>query len=145
MARQNLDWRGRAVSEKVKAAAIVGVNSTMAAAVRHAKSNHPWQNRSLRLERNIKISINAAPKGRGVSGTWGVTNVKYALALEKGATIVPVTAKALAIPQPGGGVVFVQKVTIPAYPYLLPAADATYPLLAGKIRAAFNRSGGGGE
>jgi hypothetical protein len=136
MAEINLNWKGDVVKAKVRAAAVKGVNVTMAQAVNHAKRNHPWKNRSGILEGGIVIQNFAAASNDGVAGTWGVFDVKYALAQELGAVIVPVKAKALAIPQPGGGVVFVKKVTLPARPYLRPAADAVYPNLAANIKAA---------
>src|SRR3546814_1539474 len=89
----------------------------------------------------------AAPIEGGVGGSWGVNDVVYALMMELGGVIKPVNAKALAIPQPGGGVVFAQSVTIPAYPYLRPAADETYPTLGRRIQRAYDRdvAGGGDE
>ncbi len=72
----------------------------------------------------------------GAEGTWGVNDAVQARMLELGGVIKPVNAKALAIPQPGGGVVFVASVTIPAFPYLRPAGDATYPSLAMRIQRA---------
>src|SRR3546814_4715521 len=81
----------------------------------------------------------AAPIEGGVGGSWGVNDVVYALMMELGGVIKPVNAKALAIPQPGGGVVFAQSVTIPAYPYLRPAADETYPTLGRRIQRAYDK------
>lgn len=76
-------------------------------------------------------------------GTWGSKAVKYALIHELGGVIVPVRAKFLKIPQPDGSFRFVKSVTIPARPYLRPAADAVYPQLAANIRGYFEGSGGG--
>jgi hypothetical protein len=144
MAELNLDWKGDAVKAKVKAAAIAGVNKTMGQAVNHAKRNHGWKNRSGILEGGIGVDQLAAPYADGVRGTWGVFDIAYALAQELGAIIRPVKAKALAIPQPGGGVRFVKQVTIPAQPYLRPAADAWYPSLGTNIRKAMAAGGGDG-
>lgn len=142
----DLKWNGPAVGAKVKAAAMLAVNQTMAAAVNHAKRNHPWKNQSGILEGGISIVEYAQPVGAGVRGTWGVTDVVYALAQELGALIKPVNAKALAIPQPGGGVRFVKQVILHPKPYLRPAADAIYPTLAARIRKNYEggvTSGGG--
>jgi phage gpG-like protein len=136
-----LKWFGTEVSKRLRAAQIAGVNATMAAAAVHAKRNHNWQNRSGVLEGSIGIHDYARPDGNGVRGTWGSADVVYALIHELGGTIVPKTAKALAIPQTDGSVRLVQSVTIPARPYLRPAADAEYPGLAGRIRRAYEAGG----
>ena len=132
----NLDWKGDALKAKYRDASITGVNVTMAQCTNHAKRNHPWKNQTGVLEGGISIQTFAQREGEGVRGTWGVFDVAYALAQELGAIIRPVKAKALAIPQPGGGVRFVKQVTIPARPYLRPAADAFYPRLAANIKKA---------
>lgn len=141
MASESLTWNGPALTAKMRAAQKLGVNATMAAAVRHAKANHTWQNQTATLEGSIKIAEFAREEGAGVVGTWGSTDVLYALIHELGGVIVPVRAKALKIPQPDGSFRFVKSVKIPARPYLRPAADTTYPNLAGNIKAAFEGSG----
>lgn len=139
---RSLVWKGQALTEKMRQAQILGVNATMSEAVKHAKANHPWQNQTGVLEGSIDIAEPAAPDGQGVEGRWGSKDVRYALIHELGGVIVPKRAEALAIPQEDGGVIFVKSVKIPARPYLRPAADFTYPLLADKIRAAFRKLGG---
>lgn len=141
MTTKNLTWNGPAISEKMRAAAKLGINATMAACVRQAKSSHSWQNQTGVLEGSIKVAEFAREKGTTVTGTWGSTDARYALIHELGGVIVPVRAKALAIPQPDGSVRLVKSVTIPARPYLRPAADAHYPQLAATIRKAFEGSG----
>lgn len=142
MAEQSLTWNGPAVTAKLKAAQIVGVNRTMAACVTQAKRNHSWQNRTGVLEGGINVVDYAQSEGAGVRGTWGVNDVRYALIHEIGGVIKPVRAKALAIPLAGGGVAFAQSVTIPARPYLRPAADLLYPTLADNIRRSYEKGGG---
>ncbi len=144
MATDNLTWNGPAVTAKLKAAQIMGVNATMGACVNQAKRNHPWKNRTATLEGGITIVAIAEPQGDGVRGTWGVNDVRYALMLEVGGVIKPVKASALKIPMPDGSFRFVKSVTIPAYPYLRPAADAIYPSLARRIRNAYQREGANG-
>ncbi len=141
---ESLVWKGEALTERMRAAQKLGVNATMAECVKHAKANHDWNNQTGDLAGSIGVAEYARETGDGVEGSWGSRDNEYALIHELGGTIVPVRAKALAIPQPDGGVAFVQSVTIPARPYLRPAADVHYSGLAGNIRKAFSKSGGGG-
>lgn len=134
-----LKWLGRQVSEKLRRAQVAGVNATMSAAVIRARRNHPWSNRTATLEGAIDIADYAAPAARGVRGVWGVRDVVYARIHELGGVIRPVRARALTIVDRGEIVAVVQEVTLPARPYLRPAADAEYPGLAGRIRTAFER------
>lgn len=145
MPSKSLTWNGDAVSQRWKDAQIAGVNATMGAAVNHAKRNHPWQNRTTVLEGAINITDPAKPIATGVEGVWGVNDQVQARILEVGGVITAKNAAALAIPLPGGGVVFRKSVVIPAYPYLRPAGDATYPALAQRIRRAHDRMGGSDE
>lgn len=148
---KSLVWKGEAVTERIRAAQIAGVNRVMAQAVAEAKQNHAWQNRTGVLEGGINIVDYAAPDGSGVRGTWGVQDVVYARIHELGGTIVPRNGKALRFPLPDGSFATVASVTIPARPYLRPAGDMVYPELGKAIRAAYDRSGpqaggtGGGD
>lgn len=143
MAVQSLVWKGKAVTERMRAAMIAGVNKTMGDCVKQARRVHAWQNRTGDLTRSITITIYAAAVSNYVAGQWGSVELKYALIHELGGTIVPVRAKALAIPQDDGSVRFVKKVVIPARPYLRPAADLLYPELAVNIRRAWQTGGPG--
>jgi phage gpG-like protein len=143
MTSQSLTWTGGALTERMRRAQITGINATMAACAEHARRNHNWQNRTGRLEGSLAIAKFAAPDATGVSGTWGSQDVRYALIHELGGVIVPVRAAALAIPQADGSVRFAKSVTIPARPYLRPAADAIYPQLAANIRKTFEKEGAG--
>ncbi|MCU0946810.1 MAG: hypothetical protein MUF47_00950 [Porphyrobacter sp.] len=142
MGSQSLNWLGPALSEKMRKAQMIGVNATMAACVRHAKANHPWQNQTGILEGSIDIADFAREDGAGVAGRWGSRDVKYALIHELGGVIRPVRAKALRFQLPDGSWRMATEVTIPARPYLRPAADAIYPQLAANIRKAFESAGG---
>jgi phage gpG-like protein len=144
MAVKSLVWEGKAVTERMRKAMIDGVNKTMGDCVVYAKINHTWQNQSTDLERSIRVTSYAALKGTYVVGQWGSVGLNYALIHELGGVIVPKKAKALAIPQADGSVRLVKKVTIPARPYLRPAADAIYPQLAANIRRAFEKGGAPG-
>lgn len=134
----SLEWRGKRVTRTFREAQRVGVNETMAQAIDHAKANHAWRNRSGTLEGSIRIAEFAEPSGAGFRGTWGSLDVRYALIHELGGVIKPVRAPALVF-QVDGQWVRTQQVTIPARPYLRPAADAMYPNLAGNIRGAYRR------
>lgn len=145
---KSLVWKGEAVTERIRAAQIAGVNRVMAQAVAEAKQNHAWQNRTGVLEGGINIVDYAAPDGSGVRGTWGVQDVVYARIHELGGTIVPRNGEALRFRLPDGTFAVVAKVTIPARPYLRPAGDAKYPNLPAAIRAAYDKSApatGGGD
>lgn len=167
MALQSLKWTGPAVTEKLRAAQIAGVNRTMGACVKHAKDNHPWQNRSTVLEGSIDVVDYAAEVAEGVKGSWGSRDVEYALAHELGATIEHPGGTAYMIGDDGKAV-FVSndspaaaelprtkphQIVLPARPYLRPAADELYPTLAENIRKAHNKkapapstgSGGGSD
>lgn len=137
-ARQSLVWHGEAITEKMRAAQKTGVNATMGACTIEAKSSHSWQNRTGVLEGGINVVDLAREDGDGVAGQWGVSDVVYALIQELGGTITAKTAKALKIPMPDGSFRFVKSVTLPARPYLRPAADRIYPSLADRIRKAYD-------
>lgn len=142
MVSKSVTWNGDALVAKMRKAQIAGVNATMGAAVNHAKRHHPWRNRTGLLEGAINVTDPARPIATGVEGAWGVNDAVQARILEVGGVITAKHAAALAIPLPGGGVVFRKSVTIPAYPYLRPAGDAHYPSLTQRIRRAYERDGG---
>ena len=114
-----LTWHGDKLKRKMESAQVEGINATMAAAAIHAKRHHPWMNRTGILERSIGVVEFARKGGRGARGVWGSQDVRYALIHELGG-------------RAGPG----RKVTIPARPYLRPAADAIYPQLARRIKQA---------
>lgn len=133
-----LNWTGEAVTARLRLAQAKGVNATMAAAASHAKRKHDWKNRTATLEGSIDVAEYAKPVPGGVRGLWGSRDVRYALIQEEGGTIEPVSARALFIPDHAGGIAaVVQKVEIPARPYLRPAADAEYPSLTRRIREEY--------
>lgn len=109
-------WRGEQVGAQVVRASKIGINNTMARAVLHAKLNHPWRNQTFTLEPSIRIQATARRIGKAIVGFWGSVNVAYASALEFG--------------RPGRH---------KAFPYLRPAAAATYPGLGKEIQRAFDR------
>lgn len=136
----NLNWNGDAISARLKAAQIIGIKETMGACAVEAKRSHAWQNRSGILEGGIGIVDYPAAEGSGVRGSWGVQDVRYALIHELGGVITPKQAKVLVF-EIDGRKVFARSVTIPARPYLRPAADTIYPSLARRIKRAYERGG----
>jgi hypothetical protein len=104
------NWYGGAVEKGLEAATLATVGAVTKAAARYARANHPWHSRTVG---GLEDSIFAAEpeiKGDHIYSIWGAHFP--ALYLEYG------TAK------------------MPAYPFLRPAAAATYRLanFAGDIR-----------
>lgn len=78
-----MEWRGQVVAAKVKQAAVIGINETLAACVILAKSSHPgWQNRTGTAEGSIRITSMAAFEGAHIVGRWGSEGVEYMRYLE---------------------------------------------------------------
>lgn len=78
-----MEWRGQLVAEKVKRAAALGINETIATAVVYVKLNHPgWSNRTGTAEGSIRITAFATVEGAHIVGRWGSTGVAYMRALE---------------------------------------------------------------
>lgn len=144
-----IDWKGKQVAAKVAAASVLGVEKTMAECVSDARANHPvfppasepyerYANRT-GFETGAIRSNGASFDGRKATGTWGAyTN--YALFLEIGTSVAGPTATDReiagggdmdAIPPPIGPLMAPR-------PYLRPASDAEYPLLASRIAAYYN-------
>lgn len=104
----SVKWYGDRVKRKYEKAQEMGVDWTMLAAVRHAKHNHPWQNRTGTLQASIEIQEGARynPQDGAAVGRWG-TGIKYAVPLEFG-----------------------------GFPFIRPAADAEYPNLLKNVKLA---------
>ena len=124
-----INWKGGAVIAKLRRAQIRAINTTMAAAVLHAKQNHGpgahgsgrFETQTASLERSIRIVEVARRIVGGVKGTYGSTDTVYARRIELG--FQGKDAK--------GRVVDAR-----AFPFLVPAAQVEHPKLAGRIRAA---------
>ena len=161
---KSLVWKGKAVTERMRAAQKLGVNATMGACVAHAKNNHDWSNQSGILEGSVDVAEYAIDIPTGVKGEWGSKDVAYALIHELGGVIEHPGGTPYVIGE-GGMATFVSlddpraaelpktkphDITIPARPYLRPAADVKYPELPDNIRAAYDKLGkakasGGGD
>ena len=111
-----LKWHGDAIQRRAREAAKQGVDATMAACVIHAKTHHPFTNRTATAEGSINIYQYATAQGATVRGLWGSADVLYFIFLELGSS------------------------RSRPYPTLRPAADAEYPKLAGRIQRAFRRT-----
>jgi hypothetical protein len=111
-------WYGGLVEERFLAAAVATTRNVTRAAARYARNNHPWQNRTGRTEEGI-FALEPVVEGLMVKGVWG--GASPALYLEMG------TSK------------------MPAYPFLRPAAAATYRLahFAGELRLQLGTGGVG--
>ena len=79
-------WKGGAVVSKLRRAQITAVNTTMAAAVLHAKQNHGpgahssgrFQTQTASLERSVRIVKAAKRIAGGAIGIYGSTDTVYA-------------------------------------------------------------------
>lgn len=149
-----LIWKGDEVLAKVKGAAKLGIDETMAACVEHAKDNHPgyppasepytrFANRTAHLVSSLQIIEDAQVDDDTIRGTWG-SDAEEALYLEIGTSVEGPTAPDRAalgdllegtIPPPEGPLMAPR-------PYLRPAADdpSGYPSLARRIAEAFRAS-----
>ena len=130
-----LNWNGDKLKRRMRRASITAVNTTMAAAVKHAKENHSagahgagrFETQTADLERSIRIVDAAAGDSKGVVGRWGSTGLNYGRTIEIGFQGKDKNGRI---------------VNRRAFPFLIPAAQVEYPKLAGRIRNAL-RSGRG--
>lgn len=148
-----LNWKGDEIRRKVAAAAALGVDRTLADAVRKAKADHPayppasapgerFATRTGFLEGSIKIVAAAAPAGPLIGGQWGA-DANYALYVELGTSRKGSGApRAQVRAAEGGGNMWA--IPGPASPpqmaaryTLRPAATEAYRLLPMRIGAAF--------
>jgi hypothetical protein len=77
------EWNGDAIFERVKAAAELGVDRTLAQAAAQAKHDHRWVSRTGFLEATIGVLEFAHSDGLSVKGTFGAL-ANYALDVEIG-------------------------------------------------------------
>ena len=78
-----LTWRGDQVVRAVTAAAKLGIDQTMSAAVIDSKQNHPgWRNRTGAAEGSMRTLQQAEERGALVEGRWGSMGVGYMIWLE---------------------------------------------------------------
>ena len=110
-----VSWFGDRILAKALSASVAAVEETTQDAAQHAKTDHRWRDRNGALENAID-TLPVKVEGLFVKGEWGVEageRVPYWADLEFGT--VHMTAR----------------------PFLRPAADATNPQLAGRLRRNF--------
>lgn len=146
-----LVWNGDAIKAKMRAAAIVAIDQTLAECVAEAGDGHeefppaslpftPWANRTHDMSDSVRIIDAARPVGLWlVSGTWGA-DVHYALFLEIGTSVAGATATERMLAADGNPNLIVPEIgPLMARRWaLIPAWDRQTPLLAGRVRDAFN-------
>jgi hypothetical protein len=145
----DLRWYGDEVMAKVATAAALGIDDTMAHCVERAKADHPswpppsdpytrFANRTAALVNSIRILDDARLDAELVSGQWGA-DMNYALYLEIGTSTEGPTAEARALAARGNMSLITPAIgpLMAPRPYLRPASDDEYPLLASRIAAAF--------
>ena len=125
-----LIWNGDKLKKRMRKAQLDAVNTTMAAAVLHAKRGHGpgshgagrFETQTGSLERSVQIAdLRYVPARKGVIGLWGSADTNYARRIEIGFQ---------------GKDSLGRVVDQQAYPFLIPAAQIEYPKLAGRIRRA---------
>jgi hypothetical protein len=152
-----LDWKGREVRDRVAAAAVAGVDATMADAVRKAKANHRqyppasapgerYANRTGAESASMTIKEPAVEEGGVVRGTWGA-DADSSLYVEIGTSrkrsgfpraevrAAEGEGDMWAIPPPSAPPQMAARYT------LRPAAQMANQLLAARIAAAFMGEG----
>lgn len=145
-----LIWRGGTVADRMSTAAAVGVDHTMAECVARAKEDHPafppasqpntrFHSRTGFEVGSVGIMEEADLRdGSRVGGRWGA-DTAYSLFLEIGTSTEGPTAEQRAL-EAGGDASMIQPPIGPLMaprPFLRPAADVEYPLLAARIGAAY--------
>lgn len=100
-------WYGEAVEARIAAGALLAVEEIAQRAADHAVANHPWQNRTGETESSVFVNAPELTAAGVARCSWGASGA--ALFLEYGT------------------------VRMPAFPWLRPAQDATYPHLAALI------------
>lgn len=102
-----LHWFGERVEARITAAAMLGVHEVAQAAAEHARSNHPWRSETGAEGASVFVTEPRLRDGQ-VREFWGADSP--AIFLEFGTHHMP------------------------AFPFLRPAADATYRQLPSAIR-----------
>ena len=125
----SLNWQGDQLQAKMLRAETLAVDATMQAAIISARENHGpgahggqrFESHTGELERATKVVQRARRVGSATVGRWGAQGVGYARRIELGFQGKDAAGRVYSA-QP--------------YPYLLPAAQAEYPKLAGRIKRA---------
>lgn len=127
-----LHWKGSSLKRKVRRAQRTAIDTTMAAAVLHAKADHSpgahsaqrFESQTGSLERSVRIVRAARDTRDGALGLWGSTETAYAHRIEMGFQGKDSKGRVI---------------DAPAYPFLIPAANDEYPKLPRRIQKAMAR------
>lgn len=145
-----LRWYGGRVADKMADAAELAIDYTMAECVSDAKDDHPafppasqpdtrFHSRTGFEVGSVLIIEPASLREPGhVGGQWGA-NTNYSIFLEIGTSTDGPTAEQRAL-EAGGDMSMISPAVGPLMaprPFLRPASDRHYPLLAGRIGAAY--------
>jgi len=103
-----LRWYGEGVHARVAAVAMAAVKEIAERAAEFARDHHPWRNQSYDTEGSIWVGDPYITSADVVRCAWGA----------------------------GGAAIFLEfgTVKMPAYPFLRPAQDASYPHLIAAMR-----------
>ncbi len=83
MGKVRLNFKGKDVLKRMRRAAPMAINDTMAEATIEAKTHHPgWKNRTGNAEGSISLTEPAKRVGSRTRGRWGSRGVNYMLILE---------------------------------------------------------------
>ena len=83
MSQSHVNWKGKAVVDKIRRAAAAGINETLAECVAQAKNDHPgWNNVTTTAEGSIRVQQPAAAGAAELAGSWGSVGVDYFIHLE---------------------------------------------------------------
>jgi hypothetical protein len=138
-----LEWNGREIARRIDAAQRIGINRTVSDAIVYAKRNHEWNNQTGTLEGSIQFAEYAHRVRDGWRAIWGSLDVSYALAMELGFDGVQQVKAHTRRTKGGQASVRAHSRTVRRrpMPFLVPAADAIYPDLAGNIADAAREQG----
>ena len=125
----SLNWEGDSLTARTRRAQISAIDTTMSAAVLHARKNHsPGAHESDRFESQtsaLEGSVGIDKPGHrvvgGAAGRWGSKDIVYALRIELGFQGKDSLGRIID-QQP--------------FPFLRPAAEKEYPKLAKRIKTA---------
>jgi hypothetical protein len=146
-----LTWNGDELKRKAREAAALAIDQTLAECVTESKAEHPafppvskpftpWANRTTAMTRAVRIFSAAAPSGPStITGSWG-SDMDYALFLEIGTSRAGPTATARADAAGGDPKLVAPEIgpLMARRHAMIPSSDRQYPLLAGRVRDAFN-------
>lgn len=142
-------WKGAEVRDKVKKAAEDAIDLTVGRCVEHAEANHPeyppasapggrYANRTDGETASIAVFEPAVEDGTRVRALWGA-NSRQSLFLEIGTSVAGPTADERAAIADGNMDAIEAPVgpLMAPRPFLRPAADEEYPLLAPRMGAFY--------